>query len=112
MIPVIVLMDIETEEVIGHVVFHPAGVLEYGLGVKGYPVNVLKAVQEFIKNNGMSEPLYIKHQALMSDDKIPQEILEQEAQFYAKLIAEQKPPLQIAGHLVTAEVRYIKDESQ
>jgi hypothetical protein len=62
-----------------------------------------------LKENGLNEPLYVKHAEILKEQKeIPAATLEQEANFYAEVVNRQEPPLMIAERPVKADAGHFK----
>ena len=102
---VVLLTDRTTEEQIGVIVFDASGMLGYHSIKKGLHVFALKPIEQFLKQHGFDQPLYVKHAAQMNEQQeLPTEVLEQAATAYAQLIHQADPPRSVGGHLLAAKV--------
>lgn len=102
---VVLLTDRTTEEQVGVIVFNASGMLGYHSLKRGLHVFALKPIEQFLKQNGFDQPLYVKYAAQMNEQQeLPAEVLAQEATVYAQLIHQANPPLSVGGHLLAAQV--------
>jgi hypothetical protein len=94
----LLLIHEQTGERIARVTFHRCGVMGFGLIKKGPHVFVVRTVERFFQNNGLEQPLYVKHAALLDGNgELPLEVVRQEAEYYARLLNEKEPALSIFG---------------
>lgn len=101
----ILLTDRTTEEQVGVIEFNAAGMLGYHALKRGLHVFALKPIEQFLKQHGFDQPLYVKYAAQMNaQQELPAEVLELEATAYAQLIQQANPPPSVGGHPLAARV--------
>ena len=99
------LTDRTSDEQVGVIIFDASGMLGYHSMKKGLHVFALKPIEQFLKQNGFDQPLYVKHaDKLDSQQQLPTETLQQEAATCADQINHANPPRVVGGHTLTAQV--------
>jgi hypothetical protein len=99
----VLLVDNATAAQIGLIKFDPSGVLVYQTIKTGLHVYAFKPINKLLSEEWMKEPLYIKHAKLLAETpKLPNDILEQEADSCAEFLNSLANPPTLGGNNVKA----------
>jgi hypothetical protein len=103
----VLLVDATSGEQIGFIKFDASGMLVYQVIKAGLHVFAFKPINRLLSEQWIKEPLYKKHASLLdADKKLPEEVLEQEANSCAEFLNSLESPLMLGGSTVRAEVVY------
>jgi len=92
---------------IGFIKFDSSGMLVYQMIKIGMHVFAFKPI-DLLMNQWIKEPLYKKHAKLLEkNSKLPDEILEQEANGCADFLNSLDRPLNLGGHAVKAQMVHV-----
>ena len=104
-IGILLTTEEDRKKQIGIVEFAPTGMLVFQVIQKGLHVFELKAVERCFKENGLDGPLYVKYDNFLKQQhEIPQNILEEEANYYTEVLNRVEPPVTIGEQKIIAEV--------
>jgi hypothetical protein len=99
----VLLVDNATAAQIGLIKFDPSGVLVYQTIKTGLHVHAFKPINKLLSEEWLKEPLYIKHAKLLAENpKLPNDILEQEADSCAEFLNSLANPPTLGEHIVKA----------
>ena len=107
----ILLTDRSNDDQVAMIEFTPVGLLRFQTIAEGVHVFALKPIEGILSENGLKVPLYKKHASLLRRGKLPLEILEREAEFYADVLNHQQPPLSIGGKTIKATMVQFSTQS-
>jgi|ABSR01.1.fsa_nt_gi hypothetical protein len=100
----VLFIDKASGSQIGFIKFDSSGVLVYQMIKPGMHVFAFKPIDHLL-NQWIKEPLYKKHAKLLEENsKLPDEILEQEANSCADFLNSLESPLSLGGHSVKAQM--------
>jgi hypothetical protein len=100
----VLFIDKASGSQIGFIKFDFSGMLIYQMIKTGMHVFAFKSIDPFIKQ-WASEPLYKKHAKLLEENsKLPDKILEQEANGCADFLNSLESPLNLGGFTVKAQM--------
>ncbi len=100
----VLLLDKGTGAQIGFIQFDSSGMLVYQM-IKKVHVFALKPIDDLLAERWLTEPLYEKHAKLLDEDsKLPDEILEQEANSCAQFLNSLESPLKVGNCSIRAQV--------
>jgi hypothetical protein len=101
----VLLMDKASGAQIGFIKFDSSGMLIYQASKSGMHIFAFKPIDRLLKEQWNREPLYKKHASALSENKkLPDEILEQEANHCANILNSLESPLMLGAYHVTAQV--------
>ena len=109
----VLLVDNASGAQIGLIKFDPSGMLVYQIIMTGLHVYAFKPINKLLSEQWIKEPLYMKHAKLLAENpKLPNDILEQEANSCADFLNALTGPLTLGGHNVKAYMVHFgsKDE--
>ena len=100
----ILLTEYTSGKQIGLIKFDPSGILVYQMIVGGLHPYALKPLQRFLSEE-LKQPLYEKYAAFLQQNaKLTLQILEEEANTCAGLIASRESGFHVGSFVVTAQV--------
>lgn len=106
----VILIDKTSEVQIGIIKFDSSGVLGYQMIQSGIHVFAFKSIDRLI-DQWAKEPLYKKHaKSLGRNSKLPDKILEQEANSCADFLNSLASPLKLGSYAVRAQMVHSKSE--
>jgi hypothetical protein len=101
----VLLVDKASGDQMGFIEFDPSGALVYHKMKPEMHVYAFRGIDRLLREDWITQPLYKKHAKSMDKNKkLPDEILEQEANSCADFLNSLEPPLRFAGHDVKAQV--------
>jgi hypothetical protein len=99
----VLLLDNDTAAQIGLIKFDPSGVLVYQTIKTGLHVYAFKPINKLLSEEWLKEPLYIKHAELLAENpKLPNDVLEQEADSCAEFLNSLANQPTLGDHIVKA----------
>jgi len=99
----ILLIDVESKDQLGLIRFLPEGVLAYQLITDSLHVYAFRNSVEGAVKKWVGEPLYVKYKHVLEEkQKIPDHILEQEAEGCANFLNAYEKPLNMGRYIVKA----------
>ena len=104
----VLLVDNDSGAQIGFIKFDPSGVLVYQIIKTGLHGFAFKPINKLLSEQWIKEPLYIKHAKLLAENpKLPNDILEQEANSCADFLNALASPLTLGGYIVKAHMVHV-----
>jgi len=104
----VLLVDKASGAQIGFIKFDSSGMLVYQMIKTGMHVFAFKPI-DLLLNQWIKKPLYKKHAKLLKENsKLPDEILEQEANSCADFLNSLESPLKLGGYAIKAQMVHSK----
>jgi hypothetical protein len=101
----VLLVDKASGEQMGFIEFDPSGALAYHKMKTEMHVYAFRGIDRLLREEWTTQPLYKKHAKSMDKNKkLPDEILEQEANSCADFLNSLEIPLRFGGYDVKAQV--------
>lgn len=104
----VLLLDTASRAAVGLIKFDTSGVLVYQSIQTGLHVFAFKPINELLSEEWLKEPLYKKHASLLDENqKLPEEILELEANSCADFLNTLESPVMLGDSSVEAQVVHV-----
>jgi len=100
----VLLLDKDSGAQIGFIKFGSSGILVYQIIRSGMHIFAFKPIDNLLNEQWNKQPLYKKHASSLSENnKLPDEILEQEANHCANFLNSLESPLMLGAYHVKAQ---------
>lgn len=100
----VLFLDKASGAQIGFIKFHSSGILVYQIIRSGMHIFAFKPMDRLLNEQWIKEPLYKKYAKLLNENsKLPDEILEQEANHCADFLNSLESPLLLGTYHVKAQ---------